>query len=73
MNTEPEFLGKSCPPCNRDCREGRDCPARMAAQVEDDDGEELGLAEMAQVGTAVAFALCVLGGLIVVAIRGCSA
>lgn len=67
--TEPEFLSQRWPPCMGDCRQGRDCPARA-----DDlgDGEDMSPAEKAQVGCAVVFALCVLGGVIVLVVRGCS-
>jgi hypothetical protein len=71
MNTEPEFLSKQCPPCMGDCRQGRNCPAR-SEPAEDDFDENLGGADKAQIGAAIVFALCVLGGCVALLLRGCA-
>lgn len=64
-----------CPPCYGDCRQGRRCTAEPAPVIEPDDdfGEDLSRVEKVQVGCAITFALCVLAGVIVLLLRGCSA
>lgn len=52
----------SCPPCNRNCRQGRDCPAVKPVAPDEDDPFAIWVGLRNAIAITAGLAVLVLGG-----------